>query len=260
MKLLDTYVRVESPEINEQRFRRLATILQERLIPICRNFSETVGISGESEFVYYLEQGSIINRNNIVSALLATYVTLGGYHDFRESVIQLYEDVRSASSAIVNEFKNVVGSKESDIRYKRTESRDVKRLYRLVQNVDLLSSGHRFLPETRPRQAAQIVTDLAGLLRSNPNEPELRGVLDIIPQTDHIPPIPRDPDEVLALDRRRRLSSHQKAALTSTRPWFEPDADELQHELPLARHYVLPPPSYVRRRTKPLRYDRTIKL
>jgi hypothetical protein len=208
VELVSAYVRADFPEIQESEFDELARSLAERIASISRDFASRVKAKDELDLIYDLDQGSLINIAKVFGALMATYVFISQYPNFRNGVIQIYEDARAAGESIVQEFKNVTGIKERSIRYERTTPRDVNRLLRIIQNVENPSGE---IPESVRRDA--IIADLARLHRQNPDDPTIQRVIDIIPK-DQAPPIPRRLEDILALDerRRRRVAARREAA------------------------------------------------
>ena len=87
------------------------------------DFSIRRDAEGNSELIYYLDEGSLKGSVRIIgSALLATYVALSQYPAFRNGVIQLYQDARALGNAAIQEFKHITGVREQDIIYRRTIS------------------------------------------------------------------------------------------------------------------------------------------
>ena len=203
MELANLYVRAESQGVKRAEFEVMAKHLEEIISRLGREFLRRLRVEGESELIYYLEQGSLIGSARIIgAAVLATYVTISQYPAFRNGVIQLYEDARTMGNAAIEEFKRITRAREQEIIYRRTISRDVNRLRRIVENIDFLSSGH--VPESEAVACRDaIASDIAGLHRAHPEDHSIERLLDLVPRR-RIPPIPERMDGIMEMDERRR--------------------------------------------------------
>jgi len=102
VELVSAYVRADFPDIQESEFDELARSLAESISRIGRDFSARVKAKDEFELIYDLDQGSLVNVARIFGALMATYVFISQYPNFRNGVIQIYEDARAAGESIVS--------------------------------------------------------------------------------------------------------------------------------------------------------------
>jgi hypothetical protein len=84
--------------------------------------------------------------------------------------------------------------------YRRTTSRDMNRLHRIVHSFD--QAANHNLSRTGLLQArSEVIHDLAGLARANPDDPEIDTILHLLPR-DRIPDLPDTPLDAVAIDER----------------------------------------------------------
>jgi hypothetical protein len=208
MELADFYIHARFRELSRSEFENMARLSEEYIIGHARAFSERHGPTHESEFIYYFDEGSLKQKAKIIGGLvLATYVTLSHYSDFRKSVIELYDDARAFGDAAVQEFQNATGVIEEDILYRRSVSRDVNQLHRIVKNVDLLTSGH--LPETEAMEYREaIASDIVALQLAHPIDYSIQRLLEVVPRR-HLPFVPRNIDDLVAIVTQRRWEKEE---------------------------------------------------
>jgi hypothetical protein len=190
MELANFYVHARFPEVSRSEFEAMATRLEERVVVLGRSFARRHE-ARESELIYYFDEGSLVGRAKIIGGLaLGVYVAISQYPEFRKGVTELYEDARAFGTAAVQEFRHVTGVREQDILYQRRISRDVNRLHRIVENVDLIASG--LVPESDAmRYRDAIVSDIAGLQKSHPTDVSIERLLEVVPGRQ-LPPMPKN--------------------------------------------------------------------
>jgi hypothetical protein len=193
MLMGEVYIHAEFLERFE--FPRLASSLEHRIVRLAKEiFVEGV----EIEFI--LEDGSLIERTKVIGKRLAIAITVvAGYHEFRESVIYIYDDAQKFGRLVIEEFYQITETSPSNIIYKRWVPSDINRLRRIVENVDR-SQGTRRLD--RQEQIDKIVADIAALSRSNQDENEsVQHILDLI-RREKVPELPKSIEEIAEINER----------------------------------------------------------
>lgn len=196
MEVADAYVRASYLVGTEKEFNNLAQALEARVILVARGyFNEGV------ELNYLLEEGTLLGRVKVIGALIgAIYVAVSQYPDFRQGVLKIHEDAKAFGEAVVQEFKSVTGITNEHILKKRTMSRDVGALYRIVRNLDGLRTSS---PERQRTLKQRIIADLARLCRSYPHDHEVLELLALL-KAEELPDLPQTPQEIIAADENRR--------------------------------------------------------
>jgi hypothetical protein len=103
----------------------------------------------------------------------------------------------------------ITDTTSADDIYKRTMPLDINRLNRIVSNFDRIIAGH----VTPPQQALirrEVIRDLAGLARANPDDPEIAAIIHVLPKGP-IPDLPDSPRETIRMDEaeRRKKGDHR---------------------------------------------------
>jgi hypothetical protein len=202
MQVSECYIRVRYPPLSKLEFDGLS----ERLFRVAIDIAQVVGHGREIDFT--LEEGTLWQRILVNGALLlGIYSGVAQYHEFRESVIQMVRDGHAFSSYERNRLHELTDTKPTDAVYKRTVSRDVNRLRRIISAFDHVTEGRA--PVTKlPSIRRQVIHDLAALARANPNDPEIADFIRSLTK-DPIPDLPDAPRAAIYMDdqeRRRGLS------------------------------------------------------
>ena len=214
MRLAETYIHVKTSEAI--RFDVLARTLEEGAVELARG----IFVSGV-QIEYLLEEGTLLERAKVIGKPLAVIVgVIAGYHELRESIIDIYNDARKFSEFAIVEFHKITHTDPSDVIYKRTIPTDVNRLYRITQNVDRIS-GQSVSERERRAAEKEIIRDIAGFHWSNPQDKGVQILLNNLPRR-RLPEVPKDIKAILVIDERRR----REAALHA------PSGAGLARELP----------------------------
>jgi hypothetical protein len=149
----------------------------------------------------------------------------------------MVHDGEEFSDKAIKEFRKLTGAQTDQDVYKRTTSRDMNRLSRIVWSFDVASTK-RLNPHELGNIRAQLVHDLAGLVRANPDDPDVEAIFHAIPRHS-IPGLPRspadaveadafnfhhkthhvrDPDEAPPRSGRPHRQFHQRVPLPASRP------------------------------------------
>jgi hypothetical protein len=209
MQVADCYIHVRYHQLAPREFNRLS----DRLYHVATNLSGVVKRAHDLDFTF--EEGSLIQRILLAGTLLASSLdAVSHYHDLRESVVEMMHDGEQFSEWAIARFHQETKTTPNQEVYKRTTSRDMNRLRRIVSNFDQAASGnmsHSGVLHAR----SEIVHDLAGLARANADDPEIQRILHVLPR-DRIPDLPSDPLEAIAIDEREqkhRPSFHEEPEL-----------------------------------------------
>jgi len=199
--IADVYVRAAHRQMEEAEFDLVSQSLGQQLAALGRDHLPH-GLS----LRYQFEEGSVVGRLKVIGALLGTlYVGIANYPDFRNGIIQLYDDASAFGSAALELFKKETGVTAKDIQYKRISSGDVGKLYNVVRNIDLIRSD-RTSPSHRTEAKDEISSNLRSLASSMPRE-EFSAILHAIPRHD-VPELPGTAEEAITLfDDRKRIGT-----------------------------------------------------
>jgi hypothetical protein len=195
MLLADTYIHVEFPDRKE--FNALAVQLKKPVL----SFAKEV-FKGDGKLEYLLEEGTLIQRVRVIKTLAYLLGAIAGYHELRESVIDIYKDTSWFADVVIERFHKDTHTKPSDVIYERKIPSDVKRLYRVVQNADY-AQNQTVSPKERRLISENIISDIVGLYYSNPNDEGVQLLLDNLPKKQ-IPELPNSVAEISQIDQRRR--------------------------------------------------------
>jgi hypothetical protein len=194
MHVADCYIHVRYGELAPREFDALSEVL---LRYATRLAARSVPRGRELEFT--LEEGSLFHRIVVIGGLLlGTGDVLSKYHDLKESVIEMVHDGEEFSDKAIKEFRQLTGAKPDHDIYKRTTSRDMNRLTRIVSSFDVASTK-RLNPDELDNLRTQVIHDLAGLVRANPEDPDIEAIFHAIPRNS-IPSLPRSPADAVEAD------------------------------------------------------------
>jgi hypothetical protein len=113
-------------------------------------------------------------------------------------VIDMVHDGEEFSNYAIKNFHELTDTKPNDEIYRRTSSRDMNRLRRIIDRFDQAIDGN--VPSSDLSHVRrQIIHDLAGLARANPDEPEIANIFHVLPR-DRIPNLPSSPLEAIAIN------------------------------------------------------------
>lgn len=193
MQVADCYIHIKYRRLRPGEFE----ILSEQLYGVATSLAQTVRRG--HDLYYTFEEGTLFQRIVMVGGLLlGTAEVLSHYHDLRESVIEMVHDGETFSEYAIKKFHELTNTSSSQDIYKRTSSRDMNRLRRIVSNFDQAASGN-ITPTGLSHARSEVIHDLAGLARANPDDPEIEKILHLLPR-DRIPEIPSSPAEAIAID------------------------------------------------------------
>jgi hypothetical protein len=202
MLLVDFYAHARYRDLKPSEFDDLAVRLEERIVQLGRDFSAGYRSDGQSELVYSLTEGTVKASTRIIAYVMAAYVTVSQYPEFRKGVLQLYHDASVAGTLMMSTFQNVTGVRDREIIYKRTVSPDVSRLKRLCDAIDKLSTLYLTGSEAASLREA-IVSNIAHFKEASPNDPSIDKIFDVL-RRQHLPGLPPNIDDLLAIDEERR--------------------------------------------------------
>jgi hypothetical protein len=123
-------------------------------------------------------------------------------------VIHIYKDARSFGELAIEQFHKITNAPPSTVISKRMISPDVNRLYRIIQNTDLLQTTTLNQPERRAI-TDKIISDIAGLYWSNPQDKGVEMLLNGLPK-EKIPELPNTAADVVKIEERRRRSPEHR--------------------------------------------------
>lgn len=196
MQVADCYISVEHPQLRSGEFERLSN----QLYDVATELAPVVKRAHDLDFTF--EEGSLIQRILLAGTFLMTSLDAAShYHDLRESVIDAIHDEQKLSSLAIKKFHEITRTKPNQEIYKRTSSRDMNRLHRIVSGFDRVTAGnvsHREQSDIRD----EVISDLAGLARANPNDPEIDKIMHLLPKRQ-FHELPRSAAEALAMDSHR---------------------------------------------------------
>jgi hypothetical protein len=203
MQVADCYIHV--------RYRRLGTYefddLREHLLGVATELARTVRRGRDIDYTF--EEGTLLQRILVYGSItLGAYNLIASYHDFRESVIEMAHDAETFGGDVFGRFHMLTDTKPDDEIYKRSTSRDVNRLRRIIADFDEASKGH--LPASDlTRMRRRVIHDLAGLARANPDDPEVTTLMRHLPKHP-IPNLPSTPLEAIRIDDRELERAQQQ--------------------------------------------------
>jgi hypothetical protein len=218
MQVADCYIHVKYRRLRLGEFESLS----EQLYGVATDLARNVRRARDLDFTF--EEGSLIQRILLAGTFLAASLdAVSHYHDLRESIIEIVHDGETFSDYAIKRFHELTNTTPNQDIYKRTSSRDMNRLHRIVSNFDQAASGN-ISPTGLLHARSEVIHDLAGLARANPDDPEIEKLLQLLPR-DRIPELPSSPAEAIAIDEEE----------------FEP-------RMPVPEPEVEPPPRQARRR------------
>lgn len=233
MLVVDTYIHAEHGPVRKDTFDRMAITLEQSALQIAR---ESFGRGYELEFL--IEEGTLWERVRVFGPKLIRILEVVIVLDSAPSAIaDLVEKSHRVGESIIEEFRNVTNTAPHQIIYKRTTSRDVNRLARIMRNVDALSSGNLSRADAA-RIRDRIIVDLAGLARSNPDDEGVQKLMDQLP-TRHLPGFPETPPEAIEWlnDRQKKQGKFKEMAASDEVGRIEPEVRELPSWRAKARYY-----------------------
>jgi hypothetical protein len=218
MQIADCYIHVQYRRLRPGEFESLS----EQLYEVATDLARNVRRARDLDFTF--EEGSLIQRILLAGTLVATSLdAVSHYHDLRESIIDIVHDGQTFSEYAIKKFHELTKTTPSQDIYKRTSSRDMNRLHRIVFNFDQAASGN-LSPTGLLHARSEVIHDLAGLTRANPDDPEIEKFLNLLPR-DRIPDLPSSPAEAIAIDE-----------------------EEFERRMPVPEPDAEPPPRRARRR------------
>jgi hypothetical protein len=191
MQVANCYIRVTYRDLDRSEFQELSRTLYHEAEALAALVKR-----GEY-FDYALEQGTLFQRIVVVGMML-----IGGlvkYHDLRESVIQMSHDAETFGTKSFDVFHGITRTTEKHDLYKRKTSRDLSRVNRIIGSFDAVEEGHLSRLE-RQGIRQQVIHDLAELVRSNRNDPEIAKFIELLPKGE-IPDFPQTPEQALRMDQ-----------------------------------------------------------
>jgi hypothetical protein len=193
MQVADCYIHVQYRRLTGEEFDNL----KEELEIVARDLASIVKRGQDVEFVF--EEGTLLQRILIVGRLvIGTLDFLSHHHDLRESVIDMAHDSEAFSNKAIEKFHQLTHTTPNQDIYKRTSSRDVNWLHRIINSFDQAIDGD-ISPSELPHVRSQVIHDLAGLARANPGDPEIANIFTLLPK-DRIPALPSYPLEAISID------------------------------------------------------------
>lgn len=240
MHIGDVSISANFRTIEPEEFNRFAKSLERQIAEITiRTFSNHPKIE------YSFEEGSLKSRvKAILAGSLVLYGAISQYPNFEEGVIKIHERATQFGQSIVSEFQEVTGVTNKDIRSKRTIPTDVKRLYRIVQNVK--RSEQRLSPLDRFKITHSLMQDIAGLCVANPNDEAIWGIIDLLPR-DKFPKLPATADEAIAIvenEKQKGRRARQPVSRSADRRWASDSLLAEQEMFPLVPHRTRPKMRY----------------
>jgi hypothetical protein len=193
MQVADCYIHVNYRSLDGPEFEQLS----KRLFDEANRLARVVKRAQQVDFTF--EQGTIIQRIVVIGVVLHI---VSQYHDLRESVKEMVRDSETFSTQVIKTFHHVTNTTTANDIYRRTASKDLNRLRRIISNVDQIAYGHVPVSELSPLRE-QIIRDLAGLARANPDDTEIERLFHLLPK-DRIPDFPKTPRDAVLMDVPRR--------------------------------------------------------
>jgi hypothetical protein len=216
MQVADCYIHVKYRELRLGEFESLS----DKLYEVATELAPIVKRAHDLDFTF--EEGSLIQRILLVGTLISSSLDAAShYHDLRESIIEMVHDGETFSEYATKRFHELTNTTPSQDIYKRTSSRDMNRLHRIVSNFDRAAGGN-ISPTELLHARSDVIHDLAGLARANPNDPEIETILHLVPR-NRFPDLPSSPAEAIAIDdtepeHRRRFHEEPEVGLHPRRP------------------------------------------
>jgi hypothetical protein len=137
MQVADCYIHVKYRPVRSPDFRELSDTLLKAAI----EHAQTVTRARELDFT--LDEGSLFHRLVLWGHLFAFDIgVLSHYHDLTESISDMVHQGEAFSNSAIDEFHQITHTTQKQVIYKRTSSRDMNRLYRIVDNLDRVSRGN----------------------------------------------------------------------------------------------------------------------
>jgi hypothetical protein len=132
MLLGETYLRARYS--GHTGFEELATSLEREVVEIAK----AVFVSGV-EVEYSLDEGSLIERAKVGGKTLAVVIgVVAGYHELRESVIDIYNDAHRFGTVVVDQFQSFTGIPRSEFISRRIVPKDVSTLRKIIKKTDAI--------------------------------------------------------------------------------------------------------------------------
>jgi hypothetical protein len=170
MQVADCYIHVKYRTLRLREFQ----ILSERLLHYATDLMREVIPRGR-DLDFTFEEGTLFHRLVVMGGLLiGTTDVISKYRDLKESIIEMVHDGEEFSDKAIREFRELTGANSDQDIYKRTSSRDMNRLSRIVSNIDQAADTMQGPELTDLR--THVIHDLAALARANPNDPDVEAV------------------------------------------------------------------------------------
>jgi hypothetical protein len=189
VQVADCYVHVKYRELYPQEFDRFSR----RLLEKAGELAQDVRRGMDLDFTF--EEGSIYTRAVVIGQLLFAVST---YHELRLSVNDLFHEGETFSNYMMTEFHQLTNTAADDNIYTRTTSRDMNRVSRIVHSFDE-AAKRQVPPSELAHVRSQVIHDLAGLARANPDSSDVTNILCIL-RKGPIPDLPKSPAEAIAND------------------------------------------------------------
>jgi hypothetical protein len=192
--LADNYIHVEFSA--QENFNALAERLESAILSASREIFKK-----DAKIEYLLEEGTLIQRTRIFKTLALILGGIAGYHELRESVIDIYNDADAFAHIASELFHKITDTSPSAVIYKRVLPSDVKHLHRIIENVDRITD-HTTKKEERAI-TEDIASDIAGLYYSDPEDKGPQLILHNLPKRK-LPDLPATIPAIIQIEQRRR--------------------------------------------------------
>ena len=192
MQVTDCYIHVNYPHVRSQGFEELS----ERLLGVALELARNVKRGHDVDYTF--EEGTLLQRIVVIGWLGLGISSVAQYHNFRSSVIDMVNDAAIFSGFGIDRFHELTQTTAANDIYKRTTSRDLNRLRRIVAAVDQIGEGG--MPRSQLSSIrSRIIHDLAGLAHANPDDAEIGKLIHLLPRRQ-IPDLPDTPIEAILFD------------------------------------------------------------
>lgn len=190
MYVADCYIHVKYRALRPNEFEWYSEIFLE----VATTLVTVVKLGKELDYTF--EEGTLLQRTAVIGGLALGGLDIASrYHDLRESIIDAIRDQHTLSTLAIDKFHELTKTTPADDIYKRVTSRDMNRLNRIITIFDQIEAGN--VPHSElPRIRKELIHDLAGLARANPNDPEIAKLMRLLPEQP-IPDLPRSPTEAI---------------------------------------------------------------
>ena len=195
MYVADCYIHVKYRPLEPNEFERYS----DALLEVAKELA--IFVKRGQELDYTFEEGTLLQRIALIGGLVLGGLEVAShYHDLRESIIDALHDQHKLSTLAIDEFHKLTKTTPADHIYKRMTSIDLNRLRRIIHRFDELASGN-ISPSELPRIRSEVIHDLAGLARANPDDPEIAKLMKLLPK-HQIPNLPLSPEGAIRIDER----------------------------------------------------------